>query len=501
MLQQVTCMLRKIDCFIQLFYRLQSQSRQISLPICLLLATAGGLTIDSNREAVLAQTGPQSLRPDIIQIRNVLNTSTTSASIRIAKDPRDNTLYYLKQNGDIYRVTLGTRSTAKRVFTSTNHGVVGVQGMAIGRDGTIYLVGNADTANGQTRATIVKGGINTSNQRVWSTLAQTASYPKSFTAYDHRFNGAIIDPTNTYIYINSGSRTDHGEVQSNNNLYPNTREVGLTACIIRLPISGQNIFLPNDRESLRSSGYLFAEGTRNTFDFAFAPNGDLFGADNGPDRDMPEELNWLREKGHYGFPWRIGGLDNPQQYSNYDPKTDLLLDSRFNAVQQGYYHNDPAFPARPQRILFDSIRNLGPDGDKFRDATDGQVKDANSVRVPIRSFTSHRSPLGLVFDVQKAMSNAMNTDFQGDGFLLSWTKGDPTGNSVAGPFQDPGQDLLHLDLSTATDPTDTAGYEVRATRIVQNFNNPIDAEIINNKIYVLEYGGKQGIWEVTIPAK
>lgn len=495
MLQQVTCMLRKIDCFIQLFYRLQSQSRQISLPICLLLATAGGLTIDSNREAVLAQTVPKSLHSGI-KIRNVLNTSTTSASIRIAKDPRNDTLYYLKQNGDIYRVTLGigTRSTAKRVFTSTNHGVVGVQGMAIGRDGTIYLVGNADTANGQTTATIAKGVINTSNQRVWSTLAQTASYPKSFTAYDHRFNGAIIDPTNTYIYINSGSRTDHGEVQSNNGLYPNTREVGLTACIIRLPISGENIFLPNDRESLRSSGYLFAEGTRNTFDFAFAPNGDLFGADNGPDRDMPEELNWLRQGGHYGFPWQIGGLDNPQQYSNYDPTTDLLLDSRFNAVQQGYYRNDPTFPVRPQRSLFDSIRNLGPDGDKFRDATDGQVKDANSVGVSIRSFTSHRSPLGLVFDVQKAMS----TEFQGDGFLLSWTKGDPTGNSVAGPFEDPGQDLLHLDLSKATD---TAGYQVSAKRIAHNFNNPIDAEIINNKIYVLEYGGNQGIWEVTIPAK
>lgn len=442
---------------------------------------------------MLAQTVPQSLRSDI-QIRNILNTLATSPSIRIAKDPRNQTLYYLKQNGDIYRINLGTSSNATRVFSSTNHGVVGVQGMAIGTDGTIYLVGNADTANGQTRATIVKGVINTSGQRVWSTLAQTASYPKSFTAYDHRFNGAIVDLTNTYIYVNSGSRTDHREIQSNNGLYPNTREVGLTACIIRLPITGQNISLPNNRESLRSSGYLLAEGTRNTFDFAFAPNGDLFGADNGPDRDMPEELNWLRQGGHYGFPWRIGGLDNPQQYSNYNPATDLLLDSRFNAVQQGYYRNDPTFPARPQRSLFGSARNLGPHADKIRDAVDGQVKDANTLGVPIRSFTAHRSPLGLVFDVQ----NAMSTEFQGDGFLLSWTKGDPTGNSVAGPFADPGQDLLHLNLAKSVD---TAGYQVRTQRIVQNFNQPIDAEVINNKIYVLEYGGNQGIWEVTMPAK
>lgn len=30
------------------------------------------------------------------------------------------------------------------------------------------------------------------------------------------------------------------------------------------------------REWLRSNGYLFSEGTRNTFDFAYAGNGDLF---------------------------------------------------------------------------------------------------------------------------------------------------------------------------------------------------------------------------------
>lgn len=487
-------MLGKINDFIQSIYCRQSQFRQISLPFCLLLAIAWGLTLDPKTGAVLAQSVPQSLRSDI-QIRLVLNTLATSPSIRIAKDPRDQTLYYLKQNGDIYRVNLDTSSTATLVYTSTDHNVVGVQGMAIGIDGTIYLVGNADTEAGQTKATIVKGVIDaTTNQRVWSVLAQTANYPKSFTAYDHRFNGAVVDPNNTYIYINSGSRTDHGEVQSNNGLYPNTREVGLTACIIRLPIGGQNIFLPNDRASLRASGYLFAEGTRNTFDLAFAGNGDLFGADNGPDRDMPEELNWLRQGKHYGFPWRMGGLDNPQQYSNYNPATDRLLDSRFNAVQQGYYRNDPTFPPQPQRSLLGSIRNLGPDADSIRDAVDGQIKDANSLRLSIRSFTSHRSPLGLVFDRQ----NAMSTEFQGDGFLVSWTKGDPTGESVPGPFKDPSEDLLHLDLAKSSDG---ASYQVRTKRIAQNFNQPIDAEIIDNKIYVLEYGGNEGIWEVTMPAK
>ena len=78
--------------------------------------------------------------------------------------------------------------------------------------------------------------------------------------------------------------------------------------------------------------------------------------------------------------------------------------------------------------------------------------------------------------------------------MLSWTKGDPTGDKLGGPFKDPGQDLLHLKLAkTSTD------YRLHATRIVRNFNNPIDAEMIDNKIYVLDYGGTQSIWEVALP--
>jgi len=59
---------------------------------------------------------------------------------------------------------------------------------------------------------------------------------------------------------------------------------------------------------------------------------------------MSDELNWLRAEHDYGFPWRMGGADNPQQFPDYDPALDLLLDERFPAVQSGAYHNDPAFP-------------------------------------------------------------------------------------------------------------------------------------------------------------
>ena len=57
--------------------------------------------------------------------------------------------------------------------------------------------------------------------------------------------------------------------------------------------------------------YLFADGTRNTFDMAWNADGELFGGDNGPDIDLPDEVNVLRQGKHYGFPWRFGAEANP----------------------------------------------------------------------------------------------------------------------------------------------------------------------------------------------
>jgi len=241
---------------------------------------------------------------------------------------------------------------------------------------------------------------------------------------------------------------------------------------------------------LQQAGYIFTEGNRNAFDLAFAPNGDLFATDNGPDRDMSESLYWLRPGLHYGFPWHIGGADNPQQFPTYDPSTDKLLDSRFIAVQSGYYHNDLTFPPAPTNFA-DSVINLGPDADSYRDPADGSIKDASSLGQMVSTFTAHRSPLGLVFDTVGAMADP----FQNHGFVLSWTQGDPTGNTVAGPFKDASQDMLDLNLTKLG----STNYQSTTTRIVGGFSNPIDAEIIGNRIYAIEYGGNQGIWEITFP--
>jgi hypothetical protein len=205
---------------------------------------------------------------------------------------------------------------------------------------------------------------------------------------------------------------------------------------------------------------------------------------------MSESLYWLRAGLHFGFPWRIGGADNPQQFPTYDPTTDKLLDSRFTAVMHGYYHNDPTFPPPPTNFA-DPVISLGPDADSYRDPADGSIKNASNFGQSLHTFTAHRSPLGLSFD----RLGAMASPFQNHGFVLSWTPGDPTGNTVAGPFTDASQDMLDLNLTKLG----STNYQATITRIISGFSNPIDSEIIGNRIYIIEYGGNQGIWEVTFP--
>jgi hypothetical protein len=432
--------------------------------------------------------GVRSLRGDV-RVEHVMDLGVAPHSLRVVKAP-DDRLYVLQGNGDILRIDPAARTRAI-AYTRAQHGLANPAGLAIGPSGTMYVVGNDDGPGDTTRATVVKGEPGPGGARTWSVLARTAPYPKGNTPFDHRFNGIAADPAGRYVYVNSGARTDHGEVESAQGRFPGLREAGITACVLRLPATATGLSLPDDRGQLRRAGYLFADGTRNSYDLAFAPNGALFAPDNGPDRDMSDELNWLRRGRHYGFPWRIGGSANPQQLPTYDPAADRLLDPRFYAVSHGLYHRDPTFPD-PGRLRFtEPVINVGPDADSFRDPVDGKVYDASALGRSLRSFTAHRAPLGLAFDV----AGAMGDGFDRSGFMLSWTRGDPAGESVAGPFHDAGQDLIALRLRKLHG----LGYVTRATRLVEGFGNPIDAEVVGNAVYVVEYGGRGGLWRIVVP--
>ncbi len=217
---------------------------------------------------------------------------------------------------------------------------------------------------------------------------------------------------------------------------------------------------------------------------AFAPNGDLLGGDNGPDFDFPDELNWLRDGRHYGFPWRFGTQDNPQQFAGYEPSKDLRLSQDFTAVNTGTYRNDPSFPPAPTSFS-EPILSSGPDAAQYR-GDDGRQHDAVKEGPSMASFTPHRSPLGLAF----ADDTAMPADMRGTSetfvaFILSW-------GAAGGTLTDKGQDLLELRLTRTVD-----NYVMSATQIARDFKNPIDAVMIGNRLYVLEFGAGGAVWELS----
>lgn len=422
--------------------------------------------------------------------------SVETGAVRLTYGSR---LYYSTLSGDIYHVNIsgeGIETTLR--YTSADHGLTNPWGMTSDAEDTIYLAGN-ETDGLTTRATIMKGVLadpqNNDFDRIWTTLAQTEPYPLSDSPYNHNFNAMAVSPDGQYLFVNSGSRTDHGELAEQGGNFPGAREVPLTAVILRLPIDSENLTLPNDSTAL--APYVFAKGVRNTFDLAFNVDGDLFGTENAGDRNDPEELNWIREGHHYGFPWRIGNNDTGQQFSDYDPATDVLINQDAYAWRNGFFYNDPTYPPAPAGITFtDPVPNLGPHADKFRDPANGQLLDASDEDQPIYSFTSHRSPLGLVFPDNAAIiidaGSNIRDDFFNDGFMLSWTN---ASNNLLQAMQDDGGDLLHLNLEKTGE-----AYTMTAMQLVTGFDNPIDMVFdYVNKLYVIENGGSHGFWEVQLP--
>ena len=435
---------------------------------------------------------PVSLREDI-SIKTLANVNNNT--VRIVHDPVTDNLYILRNDGVVERVEFNSDSSAATftsVYTKSNHGLDDLLGIAFAQDGTLYLVGNSTNSsdNELGKGTIVKGIPVSpgSEDRTWSILAETVEYLFG-KAYNHRMSGIAIDPNGKYIYVNSGARTDHGEERVG------FREVGLTTIILKLPADGDTITLQNDREWLRTNGYLMAEGIRNDFCLAFSGNGDLFSVENSGDRDDPEEMNWIREGHHYGFPWRIGGDNTPQQFTPYDPMNDPLLNPAAYGGGDLYatFYNDSLYPSPPDSVTFtEPIMNLGPDADKFRDTTTGDVFDASELGVPITTFTPHRSPDGIVFDKDSSLAG----DLKGDAFVISLA----AGNTFT-PLQDTSQDLLHIKLTKVGDSL----YTASVTRLAYGFTAPLGIELVGNKLFIVETGlwshpgGLPKLYEITLP--
>jgi len=311
----------------------------------------------------------------------------------------------------------------------------------------------------------------------------TEIYPSSGTLFDHGFSGICLSVNKDSLYIASGSRTDHGEVKDSGEI-KGFRDVPLTARIFRIPINAGKVYLPNDEAKLEASGYIFASGIRNEFDMALNSEKRLFGVENSGDRDDPDELNWLRWNHHYGFPWRMGGNDTPMQYTPYDAKKDKLIPAE--SLKRNIFFNDPDYPKRPESITFtEPIKNIGPDANWIRNPDTGKMYQTKK----ISTFTGHRSPVGLVFDVD----STLQMPYKGSGFTLAYSPDDEQGYL---PKEDLAGDLCQLKLKY--DNT-TQNYQVRVIRLVKGFQRLSDAEIVKNDIYVTDLLGN--IWKIAFSEK
>lgn len=425
--------------------------------------------------------GPVILRPDIT-VRQVVGLP--SGFVKLARHPLNGDLYLLSFEG-LFRVAPTGAATLKPVATAAAMMPDGrISGLAFGPEGNLYLAGNLNVGATETQGFVRRGVPTGDDAWTWETLATTAAYPLSATPFDHLFNGVAVSADGQWVYVNSGSRTDHGEVEANGRAFPDVREVALTARIFRLPAAAAGLALPNDEAALDAEGWVFARGLRNAFDLEFAPTGELFAVDNGPDADYADELNVVREGGHYGFPWRFGAEDNPQRSPDYNGALDRRLNADFTAVRSGTYRADPSFPP-PPAMMIDPIANQGPDAAQYR-ANDGAQRNAAAEGRAWHTFTPHRSPLGLVFLTAAGLPADLQPPSNGlSALVLSW-------GSAGGTLTDRGQDLLHLRLTRAGD-----SYTAVTTQIARAFKNPIDAVLIENRLYVLEFGAGGALWELT----
>jgi Glucose / Sorbosone dehydrogenase len=413
-------------------------------------------------------------------------TAPATDVVKAAYDPAGHALVFLTKAGKLFtvdpNVALPTTASAAAVTTTkpydsgyaANAGYVDHRGLAFGPDGSLYVL--AVQVSATSGVNIKKGAPGVGGgARVWTTLVSTSQgFAAGGTDYDHSFSGIAVSPDGMSLFFSSGSRTEHGEPEKGE------REVPLTSAIFKVS-STTPTDLKNDEAALKP--LMFADGTRNAYDLAFNAAGDLFGTDNGPDIDLPDEVNFLEQGKHYGFPWRFGAVDNPVRDAAYVPAGDKRLHAGYGAVDKGTYAYDAAFPAAPAAVTFtDPVLNQGPDANFAR--ADRNADAAPAGVTGLAGVTGHRSPLGIAFDTAGALCG----DYYKQGFLLSY------GAVLQNALGDAGNDLLLLSM------TKTNGvYTMKAKQLAKGMSGQIDSVLIGNKLFTVGYGGDSQVFVFVLP--
>ncbi|MDN3690436.1 c-type cytochrome [Cyclobacterium jeungdonense] len=444
-----------------------------------------------NTQTVADSTNiPQPLVPELSITRWA---KVAPRAVRIWESRNGNYLWYATLRGEVYRLSIEFPQVSEKMLDVEAHGIPRLQGATMWND-TLYLSGNTPLNEGKgTAGRMIRVFWNDEGDRIEEVVFTTETYGTTNTPFDHGWSALQVSQDGQSIYVVSGSRTDHGEVQDNLGAYPYSRDEALTAKIFEIPIQSKKLFLPNDLEKLKAMGVLFAEGIRNAYDLALDKQGRLFAVVNSGDYDQNEDMFWVQKGRHYGYPWMMGGLLTPQQFEDWrpDPTTDPFLNQGAAAWPDDFY-NDPDFPEVPEGVTFSpGIVNYGPDADNFRDPDSGLIRDASELGIGMTTFTPHSSPLGLVFDRRDQLPGR----FKGKALALRYTSGQRS--VLMQPFTQDGEDLLLLDLRFDAGKNN---FNLHTYRVAAGFSQPVDAVLVGESLFVIEYGGREkggNIWKVT----
>lgn len=362
--------------------------------------------------------------PQGFKIREVVKLP--AHGVRLAAVPGTEWIFVLSNNGDLYRLEPATgdlvRILTAKDYADVSAGGIDALGLTIDARKRLYIVSNQRVSTQPyhtNRVAIFRSApLGTNGLPTGLKPWFQTSYPWGVGPYNHGV-GHIAEGPDGMLYVTSGSRTDGGETGTDPNLWKGG-ETEFTAGIWR--------FDPR-RESPKIE--MFARGIRNAWSFAWNDKGELFSASNGPDADMAEELDFVQQGKHYGFPYQFA-----------------------DSTVKPYPHT----PDAPPGVKFThAIRSFGP-------AAGG------SPDKPIATFDAHSSPAGMVYCGQDWPA-ALRGKFLVGRF----------GNLIK--EANVGYDVLTVALKK-----NAAGvYEARVETFLAPVARPMDLLQVGRKLYVLEY--------------
>jgi len=218
---------------------------------------------------------------------------------RLAVDPVRKTVYALAEKGSVYVLDMAVGAFVQIIkagdYLELSEGDTVTMGMTVDAQGRLWVVSNQKRTQSvphQNEVVIWRSSETVDGHPAKMLPWFRTHYPYGVGPYNHGVSHLAFGPDGM-LYVNSGSRTDGGE-PGNDPQRSQGGEVEITACLWRF-----------DPRAEQPKIEVYARGIRNAYGFAWDDAGDLFTFANGPDYNAPEEMDFVQQGRHYGFPFQF----------------------------------------------------------------------------------------------------------------------------------------------------------------------------------------------------